>query len=99
MGNSVVVNPPACVDRENHRFWKSSARRSGGGGTGSTNNRAGFCIDCLPDFKRKHMAAGTCSNPVIRFHVDDDGFAEGYLPGKVELDKRPSLVGDMACTR
>lgn len=71
---------PTCSDSGTFKLWVAEARRVGG-----LNAKTGFCIDCLPDFKRKHMRAGTCNSPQIKFRVDADGFIEGYAPGKIEL--------------
>lgn len=71
-----------CTPRHVYDLWKDVARTGG-----IAPGIAGFCTDCLPDYKRKHMAAGTCNNQNIRFRVDEDGFTEGYVPGKIEEAK------------
>lgn len=45
--------------------------------TGGVNS---FCEDCLPDFKRKMCKSGKCSQPTVKFSVDEDGFIHGYIP-------------------
>lgn len=77
-----VKFPPACADFRAIEIWKHAARLAGG-----LNLRAGMCVDCLPDWKRKNMREGSCNNPHVKFRVDEDGFVEGYVPGKIEEAK------------
>lgn len=83
-----VAKFPECTSRKDYDLWCAVAKTHK-----ITVEIAGFCTDCRPEFKRKHMAAGNCSNPNIRFRVDSDGFVEGYVPGKCEL-ARTSTAGE-----
>ena len=69
---------PECTPRNVYVLWRDVARTGG-----IAPGIAGFCTDCLPDWKRKNLREGSCNNPHVKFRVDEDGFVEGYVPGKI----------------
>ena len=76
-----AIQIPMCTDQKTYKLWISAARMTGG-----ISNKAGFCIDCLPEYQTQMIKRGKCSNPGILFREDKDGFVEGYLPRMLPIE-------------
>lgn len=67
---------PSCFySQEQWDTWRELARM-----TKVNANKAGYCIDCLPDYQAAVLEEGLCAHPEIIFGIDKHGFVTGYLP-------------------
>lgn len=65
---------PKCSSREDFYNWKAEARKV------PPSKTVGFCEDCTPEFKAKHITTFTCENPLIVFEKNQSAYIDGCLP-------------------
>ena len=70
---------PRCSGVREFLLWKELARKA------PPSKAVGFCEDCLPSFKAKHMKNLTCENPLVVFERNQSKHIDGCLP-KLEED-------------
>lgn len=71
---------PKCSSREDFMLWKLEARKI------PPSKTVGFCEDCTPEFKAKHIKTFTCENPLIVFEPNQSDYIDGCLPKYPEED-------------
>ena len=66
---------PRCTTKKKFNLWLVANEACGSSKAGV----AGFCTDCNSAFQADAIKAGRCERPFIEFHIDADGFTEGYI--------------------
>jgi len=65
---------PLCFDSRNqYELWKLAGLTTGG-------VSSGICTDCTPEYQTEMLLQERCTDPTIKFGIDDDGLIFGYRP-------------------
>ena len=65
---------PLCFDSRNqYEMWKLAGLNTGG-------VSSGICTDCTPEYKKEMLLQERCTEPSVKFGLDEDGLVFGYIP-------------------
>ena len=73
LNKSGGTHPLCFKDSKQYTQWMLLLQMSG------ESKRAGYCLDCTPEYKHEMMACGRCEHPETRFMLRSDPHHEDSL--------------------